>query len=37
MLHLARSLGFRVRRTEQNVETVALNLQAVLQDSPPPR
>jgi len=27
MLHLARSLGFSVRRTEQNVATVALNLE----------
>jgi len=27
MLHLARSLGFCVRRSEQNVETVALDLQ----------
>ncbi|HEY1873251.1 MAG TPA: bifunctional acetate--CoA ligase family protein/GNAT family N-acetyltransferase [Steroidobacteraceae bacterium] len=28
MLHLCQSLGFRVRGTEQNVETVALDLQA---------
>jgi acetyltransferase len=28
MLHLARSLGFRTRGTEQNVETVALDLRA---------
>jgi hypothetical protein len=27
MLHLARSLGFKVRGSEQNIETVALDLQ----------
>jgi acetyltransferase len=37
MLHLARSLGFRVRRTEQNVETVTLGLQAQPPDPPPER
>jgi L-amino acid N-acyltransferase YncA len=26
MLHLARSLGFKLRGTEQNIETVALDL-----------
>lgn len=29
MLRLARALGFRTRATEQNIEEVALDLQAV--------
>jgi len=35
MLHLSRSLGFRVRGREQNVETVALDLQPQLAAAAP--